>query len=75
MKQLSGLLGELRQKLCAGFPEQAGIQQLIFPAPGLVGRQLLEWLTAQTHFPQFIGVTVTTMKKPPSAGKPAHLPI
>lgn len=53
MKQLSGLLGELRQKLCAGFPEQAGIQQLIFPAPGLVGRQLLEWLTAQTHFPQF----------------------
>ncbi len=54
MKQLSGLLGELRQKLCAGFPEQAGIQQLIFPAPGLVGRQLLEWLTAQTHFPQLL---------------------
>ncbi|WP_145501547.1 isochorismate synthase MenF [Yersinia similis] len=53
MKQLSGLLGELRQKLCASFPEQAGIQQLILPAPGSVGRQLLEWLTAQAHFPQF----------------------
>ncbi|WP_033850485.1 isochorismate synthase [Yersinia wautersii] len=53
MKQLSGLLGELRQKLCAGFPEQAGVQQLILPVPGSVGRQLLEWLTAQAHFPQF----------------------
>lgn len=53
MKQLSGLLGELRQKLCAGFPDQAGIRHIILPAPGVVGSQLLEWLTAQSHFPQF----------------------
>ncbi|AJJ11709.1 menaquinone-specific isochorismate synthase [Yersinia rohdei] len=53
MKQLSGLLGELRQKLRAGFPEQAGIRQIILPAPGLVGSQLLEWLAVQCHFPQF----------------------
>ncbi|AHM74918.2 isochorismate synthase MenF [Yersinia hibernica] len=53
MKQLSGLLGELRQKLRADFPEQAGIRQIILPAPGQVGSQLLEWLAAQCHFPQF----------------------
>lgn len=53
MKQLSGLLGELRQKLRAGFPDQAGIRQIILPAPGQVGSQLLEWLAAQCHFPQF----------------------
>lgn len=53
MKQLSGLLGELRQKLRAGFPDQAGIRQIILPAPGQVGNQLLEWLAAQCHFPQF----------------------
>ncbi|CNH59594.1 menaquinone-specific isochorismate synthase [Yersinia massiliensis] len=53
MKQLSGLLGELRQKLRAGFPEQAGIRQIILPASGQVGSQLLEWLAAQCHFPQF----------------------
>lgn len=53
MKQLSGLLGELRQKLRAGFPDQAGIRQIILPAPGQVGNQLLEWLAAQGHFPQF----------------------
>lgn len=53
MKQLSGLLGELRQKLRAGFPDQAGIRQIILPAPGPVGNQLLEWLAAQGHFPQF----------------------
>ncbi|ELI8216232.1 chorismate-binding protein, partial [Yersinia enterocolitica] len=53
MKQLSGLLGELRQKLRANFPDQAGIRQIILPAPGQVGNQLLEWLSAQYHFPQF----------------------
>lgn len=53
MKQLSGLLGELRQKLRAGFPDQAGIRQIILPASGQVGSQLLEWLAAQCHFPQF----------------------
>ncbi|CNH79064.1 isochorismate synthase MenF [Yersinia pekkanenii] len=53
MKQLSGLLGELRQKLRAGFPDQAGIRQIIVPAPGRIGSQLLEWLAAQCHFPQF----------------------
>ncbi len=53
MKQLSGLLGELRQKLRAGFPNQAGIRQIVLPAPGQVGSQLLEWLAAQCHFPQF----------------------
>ncbi|MDA5487571.1 isochorismate synthase [Yersinia kristensenii] len=53
MKQLSGLLGELRQKLRAGFPDQAGIRQITLPAPGQVGNQLLEWLAAQDHFPQF----------------------
>ncbi|CQJ49721.1 TPA: isochorismate synthase MenF [Yersinia enterocolitica] len=53
MKQLSGLLGELRQKLRANFPDQAGIRQIILPAPGQVGNQLLEWLAAQYHFPQF----------------------
>ncbi|MFL4556388.1 isochorismate synthase MenF [Yersinia kristensenii] len=53
MKQLSGLLGELRQKLRAGFPDQAGIRQITLPAPGQVGNQLLEWLAAQGHFPQF----------------------
>lgn len=53
MKQLSGLLGELRQRLGAGFPDQAGIRQIILPASGQVGSQLLEWLAAQNHFPQF----------------------
>ena len=53
MKQLSGLLGELRQKLRAGFPDQAGIRQIIVPVSGRIGSQLLEWLAAQCHFPQF----------------------
>ncbi len=53
MEQLSGLLGELRQTLHAGFPDQAGVRQVIVPTPGRIGRQLLEWLDAQCHFPQF----------------------
>ncbi|MFI0488611.1 MAG: chorismate-binding protein, partial [Yersinia sp. (in: enterobacteria)] len=53
MEQLSGLLSELRQTLHAGFPDQAGVRQVIVPTPGRIGRQLLEWLDAQCHFPQF----------------------
>lgn len=53
MEQLSGLLRQLSQQLGQDFPSEAGFRQLTLAAPGHQSDLLLEWLAAQTLFPQF----------------------
>lgn len=53
MEQLSGLLRQLSQQLEQTFPSTAGFRQIAIPVPGHLHTLLLEWLAAQTLFPQF----------------------
>lgn len=53
MKQLSALLRQLRQQLEQHFPSEHGFQQIQLHFPGSQADTLLEWLAAQTVFPQF----------------------
>lgn len=53
MEQLSGLLRQLGQQLEQGFPSEAGFRQITLAVPGRLTDLLLEWLAAQTLFPQF----------------------
>lgn len=53
MEQLSGLLRQLRQQLEQDFPSEAGLRQITLSIPDRLAAMLLEWLAAQTQFPQF----------------------
>lgn len=53
MEQLSGLLRRLSQQLEQHFPSEAGFRQITLRIPGRLTDLLLEWLAAQTLFPQF----------------------
>lgn len=53
MEQFSGLLRQLRQQLEQDFPCVAGLRQITLPVPDRLAAMLLEWLAAQTQFPQF----------------------
>jgi menaquinone-specific isochorismate synthase len=53
VEQLSGLLRQLSQQLEQDFPSEAGFRQITLAVPGRLTELLLEWLAAQTLFPQF----------------------
>ncbi len=57
MKQLAGLLRELRQRLNADFPDSAGMRRIALSLPASTALAteggLLTWLSAQPIYPQF----------------------
>ncbi len=53
MEQLSGLLRQLSRQLEQDFPCEAGFRRITLAIPGRLTDLLLEWLAAQTLFPQF----------------------
>ncbi|MFC0225401.1 isochorismate synthase MenF [Serratia aquatilis] len=53
MEQLSGLLRQLNQQLGQDFPSEAGFRRIRLTVRHRLTAMLLEWLAAQTVFPQF----------------------